>query len=111
MPEFRPAALIPTYDNPQTIARVVRDVRVHMRHVLVVDDGSGEEGARACAELEASGLAMVVRRELNGGKGAAVKTGLLALKERGFTHAFQIDADGQHAISDMPRFRVGLRGT
>jgi glycosyltransferase involved in cell wall biosynthesis len=104
MPEFRPAALIPTYDNPQTIARVVRDVRVHMRHVLVVDDGSGEEGARACAELEASGLAMVVRRELNGGKGAAVKTGLLALKERGFTHAFQIDADGQHAISDMPRF-------
>ena len=24
--------------------------------------------------------------------------------ERGYSHAFQVDADGQHAITDMPRF-------
>jgi len=28
----------------------------------------------------------------------------MELHARGYTHAFQIDADGQHAITDMPRF-------
>src|SRR5690606_34082484 len=40
----------------------------------------------------------------NGGKGAAVKTGLEAAHEAGFTHAFQIDADGQHDLGAMPAF-------
>jgi polyprenyl-phospho-N-acetylgalactosaminyl synthase len=104
MPEFRPAALIPTYNNPLTIERVVRDIRAHIQHVLVIDDGSGPEGRAACEAVQRAGLASVVHRERNGGKGAAVKTGLIALRERGFTHAFQVDADGQHAIADMPRF-------
>jgi glycosyltransferase involved in cell wall biosynthesis len=101
---FRIAALIPTYDNPGTIRAVVDAVRPHVPDVLVVDDGSGPEGRAACEALERDGVARVVRRERNGGKGAAVKTGLRALHELGFTHAFQIDADGQHDIADMPRF-------
>lgn len=104
MTSFRIAALIPTYNNPLTIKKVVEDVRRHIKDVLVVDDGSGPEGQAACEALAAEGLARTVRRDKNGGKGAAVKTGLTALKELGFTHAFQVDADGQHAISDMPRF-------
>ena len=37
---FRIAALIPTYDNPQTIRAVVDAVRQHVPDVLVVDDVS-----------------------------------------------------------------------
>jgi glycosyltransferase involved in cell wall biosynthesis len=98
------AALIPTYDNPATIRAVVEAVRRYVPDVLVVDDVSAEPGRRACAALESEGLAIVVRRVHNGGKGAAVKTGLERLRELGFSHAFQVDADGQHAIADMPRF-------
>lgn len=104
MTGFRIAALIPTYDNPGTIRAVVEAVRVYLPDVLVVDDGSGEQGRLACLELEREGLAQVVRRAHNGGKGAAVKTGLEQLRALGFSHAFQVDADGQHAIQDMPRF-------
>ena len=46
----------------------------------------------------------MIRRERNGGKGAAVKTGLRAARELGFTHALQIDADGQHDAADIPKF-------
>jgi glycosyltransferase involved in cell wall biosynthesis len=102
--QFRIAALIPTYDNPRTLRGVVEEVRRHLKDVLIVDDGSGPEGRAACDTLAAEGLALVVHRERNGGKGAAVKTGLTELKARGFSHAFQVDADGQHAIADMPRF-------
>lgn len=104
MSSFRIAALIPTYDNPLTLRSVVEDVRRYVKDVLVVDDGSAPEGRALCAALAEEGLASVVHHERNAGKGAAVKTGLKALQARGFTHAFQVDADGQHAIGDMPRF-------
>ena len=39
----------------------------------------------------------LLKHEDNQGKGAAVRTGLLAAYERGFTHALQVDADGQHS--------------
>ena len=46
----------------------------------------------------------MIRRDQNGGKGAAVKTGLRAAHELGFSHALQIDADGQHDTADIPKF-------
>jgi glycosyltransferase involved in cell wall biosynthesis len=96
-------AVIPTFDNAATLERVVRDVREHLLDVIVVDDGSGP-AARAVAErLADAGLARVLFRERNGGKGAAVKSGLAAAREHGFSHALQIDADGQHAAADIPR--------
>jgi glycosyltransferase involved in cell wall biosynthesis len=99
---LRVCAVIPTFDNPLTIAKVVADVRPHVAEVLVVDDGSGEAGRRAVDELGRQGVARVVRRETNGGKGAAVKTGLRAARELGYSHALQIDADGQHDPTDIP---------
>src|SRR5262245_10194082 len=96
-------AVIPTYNNPATIRSVVERVRQHIEQVIVVNDGSGPEGRAACEALAAEGLADVVHREMNGGKGAAVKSGLMRARERHFTHALQVDADGQHAIEDIPR--------
>ncbi len=101
---FRPVVLIPTFDNPATVSRVVQEVRKHIDAVLVIDDGSGQEGRSAVERLAEEGLAEVRRRAENGGKGAAVKTGFAAAHELGFTHAIQVDADGQHDVSDLPRF-------
>ncbi len=97
-------ALIPTYDNPRTLRAVVEQVRVHLPDVVVVDDGSGPEGRAACEALARDGLAHVHHRARNGGKGAAVKTGFRVARELGFTHALQVDADGQHDLADIPRF-------
>ena len=108
-PSFRPCALVPTFDNPATIRGVVERLRVHLPDVLVVDDGSGDAGRAAVAALAELGLAKVARRERNGGKGAAVKTGLQLARELGYTHALQVDADGQHALDDVPRFLAAAR--
>lgn len=101
---FRLCAVIPTYDNPATIRRVVLGVREHVEHVIVVNDGSGAEGTRAVHELDDEKLAVAVHRAENGGKGAAVKSGLAKAHELGFSHALQIDADGQHELGDIPAF-------
>ena len=104
MPEFRPCILIPTYDNPDTIRDVVLAVRTLCPDVIVVDDASGPENRAAVEMLGEEGLALVTRRERNGGKGAAVKTGFEFAREHGFTHAIQVDADGQHALEDIGTF-------
>jgi len=109
MTEFRICGLVPTYDNPLTIRSVVERVRAHLADVIVVDDGSADPGRIAVEALGREGLARVLRRSRNGGKGAAVKDGLRFAAELGFTHCLQIDADGQHDAGDIPRLLAASR--
>lgn len=97
-------AVIPTLDNPRTVRDVVTTARAHDLPVIVVDDGSGPEGQAACTALQRDGLADVIRHDHNRGKGAACRTGFERARELGFSHAFQIDADGQHEMAAVPRF-------
>ncbi len=103
MTELRVCGLVPTFDNPRTIREVVNQVRAHIPDVIVVDDGSADPGRIEVEALARDGLARVLRRSRNGGKGAAVKDGLRFAAELGFTHCLQIDADGQHEAGDIPR--------
>ena len=101
---FRPCIVIPTYDNPLTIAQVVHGAAHYVRDVIVVDDGSAEPGRGVINGLAASGAARVHRCERNLGKGAAVVTGFALARELGCTHAFQIDGDAQHDLGCIPKF-------
>lgn len=107
---MRLCAIIPTYDNPRTLADVVAGVRAHIAEVVVVDDGSAEPARRVAEQLAADGRCHVVFRPCNGGKGAAVKTGLAWARDHGFDYALQIDADLQHDPGDIPRLVAGLTG-
>lgn len=106
---FRPCAVIPTYDNPKTIRAVVESVRRHLPDVVVVDDGSASEGREAVAALGRDGLAHVHHHAANAGKGAAMKTGFRLAFDLGFTHALQVDADGQHDLEDAPKMLAAAR--
>lgn len=110
-PSPRYCAVIPTYDNPQTIQAVVATCREHLDTIIVVDDGSHDPGRAACQALADQGQAHVVHRERNGGKGAAVKTGFETAQELGFTHVVQVDADGQHDLSRISAFIETSRAT
>ncbi|MDQ3038156.1 MAG: glycosyltransferase family 2 protein [Myxococcota bacterium] len=111
MSAFRPCILIPTYDNPRTVRDVVLRVREHLSDVVVVDDGSGPEARAVIEGIGRDGLAQVHHREANGGKGAAVKSGFAFAHSLGFTHALQVDADGQHALEDIPDLLALARAT
>lgn len=97
-------ALVPTYDNPRTIEAVVETIRQSVPDIIVVDDGSGPEARAILEDLGRTPGVRVHRRPHNGGKGAAVKTGFELARQAGFTHVFQIDADGQHDLSRIPAF-------
>ena len=109
MTEFRCCAIVPTFENPETVQQVVQRIRVHLEDVIVVDDGSSSPGYEACARIASLGLAQVIHSPRNQGKGAAMRIGFRAAGECGFTHAIQIDADGQHDIDAIPRFVEAAR--
>lgn len=92
--------VIPVYNNPTTIARVVQEVLAYELPVIVVDDGS------ACdvAGLIDNHAVTVMRHATNQGKGVALRTGAQKALEMGFSHCLTIDGDGQHFAQDIPKF-------
>lgn len=102
---MKPVVVIPVYNHEHAIGAVVDAVRVHQLPIILVDDGSKPECGAVLKQLAATkeGVTLVTRTQ-NGGKGAAVMSGLDEAKRLGYSHAVQIDADGQHALGDLPRF-------
>ena len=102
---FVPCAVIPVYNHEHAVGRVVEAVRGAGLPCVLVDDASDASCARELDRLAALGPDVsLVRLPQNLGKGGAVTAGLRAARQQGFTHALQIDADGQHALGDVARF-------
>jgi group 2 family glycosyl transferase len=100
-----PIALIPHYNHGKTLATVCAALRAYELPVLIIDDGSQPADLAAARELAGHDPAIhLLERTHNGGKGAAVKDGIHWAAQHGYSHALQIDADGQHDFADIPRF-------
>jgi glycosyltransferase involved in cell wall biosynthesis len=101
----RACLLIPYYNHGGAIGDVVASLRPLGIPCRIVDDGSD---AQAQADLDRAianerSWVTLQRLPVNQGKGGAVIAGCDAALADGFTHAIQIDADGQHRASDVPR--------
>lgn len=89
--------VIPVYNHGAALPAVIRQLAVYKLPVIVVDDGNDSDNkARIKKAVESCPDAVLVERGKNGGKGLAVRAGVLKARELGFSHIFQIDADGQH---------------
>ncbi len=102
LPHF--VAVVPVYNHERAVSAVATALRAYGLPLVLVDDGSDETCRVALERLTRDLGAHLVRRPVNGGKGAAVIAGLRKARELGFSHALQVDADGQHDLGDVPRF-------
>ncbi len=111
MSAFSPCVVIPHYRHEQAIAGVIARVKAQRLPCYLVDDGSGAPVAAALAALAAaeSTWLRLLKLPHNQGKGAAVMAGCAAALAHGYSHAVQLDADGQHCIEDLPRFVEAAR--
>ena len=101
-------AVVPSHNHWRLLGEVLGALRAAGLAVMVVDDGSGEAARAAIAALAGQGVT-VARHARNLGKGAAVLTGFGLAGAAGFTHALQVDADGQHDLSVLPRLLAAAR--
>ena len=96
--------VVPFYNHAGAIGNVVDGLKPLGLQCLIVDDGSDAEAQQALSDLALRETwVKIIRLPRNGGKGAAVMAGCDAALAAGFTHALQIDADGQHDAADATR--------
>jgi glycosyltransferase involved in cell wall biosynthesis len=88
------AAVVPAYKEREHIARVILTMPAYVDHIVVVDDCSPDDTsdvARATGDPRLT----LIRREKNGGVGAAIVTGHRAARDLGADVNVVMAGDGQ----------------
>lgn len=91
--------VIPAYNEEETISRIVEEAKKYSKDVIVVDDGSAD----MTSALAKEGGAKVLRHAVNIGVGLATTTGNEYAVSKGFDVIVNLDSDGQHSASTVPK--------
>lgn len=95
--------VIPAYNEELLIHRTLSTLPPFIDKVIVVDDRSADRTADIAEELARDDQRIVViRREVNGGVGAAIRTGYIWCREHDVDVAVVMAGDGQMDPADLP---------
>lgn len=100
----KPCVIIPVFDHELAVPSVVKAVRNAGLPCILVDDASSPACAAVLQQLAQGEGIYLLRLPVNQGKGGAVMAGFREAARLGFSHALQVDADGQHDLNDIPVF-------
>lgn len=103
-PMHNPCAVIPVYNHETAVPAVVDALLAAGLPCVLVDDASSPACAAVLEHLALGENIFLIRLAVNQGKGGAVMAGLREASRLGFTHALQVDADGQHDLRDVATF-------
>lgn len=107
---FKPCVVIPVYNHELPLPKIIERLAGYQLPCILIDDGSQPSCAQVIRDLaERYSWVQSMRLESNRGKGGAVKAGMLLAYSQGFSHALQIDADGQHDLNDLEKFLTAAR--
>lgn len=99
---MRVLIIVPAYNEQEALGGLLAEIRaLELEHVetLVVDDGSSDRTFEVAHEAGARVLKLCG----NLGIGGAVQSGIRLAHREGFDCAVQVDGDGQHPPSELPR--------
>lgn len=103
--KFKPCIIIPCYRHVEKLLTNMPYIMSLGFDVIVVDDGNSCDDKNKLSE----GLAhypnvSLISIEVNSGKGAAMVMGFRFAHNASYTHALQIDADGQQNLQSITNF-------
>ena len=91
--------VIPTYNEAESIPKILDGLKHLDVDVLVIDDGSPD----GTADIVRARNIEVIEREGKQGLGSAYRTGFSIALERGYTYVIEMDADGSHQVKDLKK--------
>lgn len=102
---MKTTAVIPAYNEANTIFEVASRTCRQVDWVIVVDDGSDDGTAEKLVDLPVT----VIRHSKNLGKATALWQGIKLAIEEGADAVLTLDADGQHCPEEIPRLVAASR--
>lgn len=99
------AFLIPVYNHGKEIIDVLKQLHNYNLSYIIVDDGSNQSTKEQLHKLcqNYHGIELITLPH-NQGKGGAIIAGINYAFMQGYSHVFQVDADGQHDTSICEKF-------
>ncbi len=101
---YKPVIVIPFYNHFEQFLSFYPLVERKGIPIVVINDGSNREQSKKISELCKSCGFFYIENDGNRGKGYSVISALNWASDNGFSHALQIDADGQHCADDIDVF-------
>lgn len=97
--------VIPAYNEETRVQKVIEEIAKLGYKMVVVNDGSSDNTLEKLLESQKKypNNIFILNHVINRGMGAAIRTGLDAVKKHNPKYIVNIDADGQHAIEDIDK--------
>lgn len=99
MKKNKPLVIIPTYNEAENIAKLIKDILVlpPKLEVLVIDDNSPDGTGRIVEKItQDNNRVKILHRAVKDGHGNAYKLGFRWALQKNFTHLISMDADFSH---------------
>ena len=93
------AAVIPFFNEKNTINQIIHSTLRHVNTVIAIDDGSTDDSD---ANISFNEHITLLRNNTNRGKGFSLRKGLNYAVENGFDELVTLDADLQHNPDEIP---------
>jgi glycosyltransferase involved in cell wall biosynthesis len=100
--DLKCCVIIPTYNNQNTVEKIITDTLEYTDKVIVVNDGATDSTPTILKQY--GNTITIIHQPKNYGKGIALRTAFKKALELGYHYAITIDSDGQHFPSDFELF-------
>lgn len=94
--------IIPTYNNEQTLEKIISEVLLICSNVIIVNDGSTDKTSQILEKY--SSQIYLITHTQNQGKGKSLRDAFDFAINKNFEYAITIDSDGQHFPEDINLF-------
>lgn len=103
------AICIPAYKAALMLEKMLPDILrfTPARQIIIVDDASHDSTPEVCKRFDI----FCLKHPVNKGKGGALTTGFSYCLQNAYQWVITMDADGQHAPEDLPRFIAATKSS
>ena len=109
MPKSSSIVVIPTYNEAQSLEKLLPELLALDVDILIVDDSSTDGTVEVAKKLNASNRISFISRPSKLGLGSAYLAGFARCLELGYEEIIQMDADGSHQVKDLIKMREVMK--
>jgi len=109
VPKSSSIVVIPTYNEAQSLEKLLPELLALDVDILIVDDSSTDGTVEVAKKLNASNRISFISRPSKLGLGSAYLAGFARCLELGYEEIIQMDADGSHQVKDLIKMREVMK--